>query len=422
MSAEAIPRVQLDHIAQLSQAAGEGEFLRRMREEARALLDPLVLPDRARHLWRYTNPAQLLPAHDPTEPLPLPLPVEWRQEDPAAAAVLVAGGAIRLVELSEEARRAGVVVEDLHRSQAAELVGSTVPARHGLFEAINAAAWRGGVLVRVPRGVELEEPIRLRLLAGPGGRVAVPRVLVLAEAGSSFEILEGHLGGESGAQVVGVSELLVEENARVRHALIQRWEEGVSGHLTTRARVASGARLQLALASFGGALYKADVGAELVGEGAEVATFGVAMGGDRQRFDHHTEHHHLAGKTNSNLDFKVALADTARSAYTGLIRIAADAPECEAYQENRNLLLSRGARAESIPELEIANQNVRCSHGATVAPIDPEQLFYLASRGLPRSQALRLIVYGFLDQTLARLPESTRQRLEALVAARLHAE
>ncbi len=422
MSAEQIPTLRLEHIAELSRAAGEGEQLRRMREEARALLDPLVLPDRARHLWRYTNPTQFLPAHDPTELFPAPLSPDWRREDAAVAAVLVAGGGVRLLELSEEARQAGVVVEDLHRSSAAELVGSTVPAGHGFLEAINAAAWRGGVLVRVPRGVELSEPIRVRFLAGSAGRVAVPRLLVLAEAGSSFEVLEGHLGGATGAQVVGVTELLLERDARVRHALIQRWEGGVTGHLTSRARLAAGARLQSALASFGGSLYKADVGAVMVGEGAEVATFGVAMGGDRQRFDHHTEHIHQAGKTHSNLDFKVALADTARSAYTGLIRIAADAAECEAYQENRNLLLSPGARAESIPELEIENQNVRCSHGATVAPIDPEQLFYLASRGLPRSQALRLIIYGFLDQTLARLPETTRQRLEALVAARLHAE
>ena len=103
-------------------------------------------------------------------------------------------------------------------------------------------------------------------------------------------------------------------------------------------------------------------------------------------------------------------------------RIAPGAAGAEAYQENRNLLLSPDARAESIPELEILTDDVRCSHGATVAPLDPEQLFYLASRGLPRQQAMRVIVYGFLDQTLARLPQTTSERIEALVAARLHTE
>ena len=138
--------------------------------------------------------------------------------------------------------------------------------------------------------------------------------------------------------------------------------------------------------------------------------------------DHHTEHLHEAGKTHSNLDFKVALTGAARSAYTGMIRIARHAGGSEAYQENRNLLLSEDARAESIPELEILTDDVRCSHGATVAPLDDEQLFYLKSRGLPHSQAMRLIVYGFLDQTLQRLPEATRERIEALVAHRLHEE
>jgi Fe-S cluster assembly protein SufD len=148
----------------------------------------------------------------------------------------------------------------------------------------------------------------------------------------------------------------------------------------------------------------------------------VAMGGDQQHFDHHTEHSHEAVKTFSNLDFKVALTHAARSAYTGMIRIAPHAAGSQAYQENRNLLLSHDARAESIPELEILTDDVRCSHGATVAPIDPEQLFYLNSRGLPNLQATRVIVYGFLDQTLARLPQTTRERIEAFVAARLHTE
>jgi Fe-S cluster assembly protein SufD len=105
-----------------------------------------------------------------------------------------------------------------------------------------------------------------------------------------------------------------------------------------------------------------------------------------------------------------------------MIRIARDAGGSEAYQENRNLLLSDRARADSIPELEILTDDVRCSHGATVAPLDPEQLFYLQSRGLPPNQAMRVIVYGFLDQTLQRLPERTRERIEALVANRLHAD
>jgi Fe-S cluster assembly protein SufD len=410
----------LEHVAELSAAAGEDRVLLAQRNEARDLVASLELPSRARHLWRYTDPARFLPTTDPTNLAPTHVGPTWRLEEPLAVAGLLAGGALRVVEVDARARRAGVVIEDLHRVPEAELLGKIVPAGHGFVEAINTAAWRGGVLVRVPAGVELEHPIRLHVVAGA---LVLPRVLVVAGENSSFEIVEAHGGGDpSGGKVLGVSELLIAPGANVRYCLVQRWDAGVVGHLTVRAKVETGARFQMSLASFGGTTFKADVGAILAGEGAEVETAGVAMGADEQHFDHHTEHIHEAGKTTSNLDFKVALTHAARSAYTGMIRIAPHAPGSQAYQENRNLLLSHDARAESIPELEILTDDVRCSHGATVAPVDPEQLFYLESRGLKQQQAMRVIVYGFLDQTLTRLPSSTRERIEALVAARLHTE
>ncbi len=420
MSAEPVPALALDHVEELSAAAGEDRGLLALRSEAREALLPLVLPSRARHLWRYTDPAHFLPESDPTLLAPADTGPTWRLDEPLAVAALLGGGALRVVEVDPRARKAGVVVEDLHRAATTDLIGSMVSASHGFVEAINTAAWRGGVLVRVPPRVTLEHPIRLRLVAGA---MTLPRVLVVAGEGSSFEVIEGHVGGErNGGRVLGVTEIIVGAGANVRYGLVQRWDAGVIGHLTARARVDGGARLQLSLASFGGRTFKADVGATLTGEGAEVETAGVAMGGDQQHLDHHTEHVHAARKTTSNLDFKVALTGAARSAYTGIIRIAPHAPASQAYQENRNLLLSHDARAESIPELEILTDDVRCSHGATVAPIDPEQLFYLKSRGLPSQQATRVIVYGFLDQTLARLPRTTRERIEALVAARLHTD
>jgi Fe-S cluster assembly protein SufD len=392
------------------------------RAGARERLAGLELPSRARHLWRYTDPTRFLPAGVAPQPGGNGTPA-WRIDDPVAAAAQLAGGALRTVWLDDQARRAGVVVADLHEADTDGLLGSVVGDGHGFVEAINAAAWQGGVLVRVPAGVRLELPIRLRVEADAAGAPVLPRVLIVGGADSAFEVVEGHVGGNGvPALLLGVTEIVVGRGAEVSYGLVQRWQPSVSGHLTVRARLDAGARFQMALASFGGGLYKADVGALLAGERAQSETFGVAMGGDRQHLDHHTEHVHLAGKTHSNLDFKVALTHAARSAYTGMIRIAPEAGGSEAYQENRNLLLSEDARAESIPELEILTDDVRCSHGATMAPLDEEQLFYIKSRGLPHSQATRLIVYGFLDQTLQRLPRGTRERIEALVAARLHGE
>ncbi len=416
--------VPFGRLAERSRAFGEPKALLATREAAARMLDPLVLPDRARHLWRYTNPELFVPRADPTQPSPTDVSFAWRLEGPRSAAALVAGGATHLVELDEAARAAGVRVLDLHTAgEAVALLGQAVPANHGFVEAINAAAWAGGVWVDVPAGVTLEEPIRLRIVASPAGSVTLPRVLVRMGRGASAEVVESHVQGDrASAQVLGVTEILAEESSRVRYSLVQRWLPGVHGHLTLRARLQRAATLQLVLASFGGMTTKADVGAVLEGEGAQVETFGVAMGGDVQEMDHHTEHLHHAPHTRSNLDFKVALTQAARSAYTGMIRITGGAGGSEAYQENRNLLLSPDARAESIPELEILTDDVRCSHGATVAPLDPEQLFYLGSRGLARGQATRLIVYGFLDQTLRKLPETTRERIEALIAERLHSE
>ena len=414
----ALPLAGLD---QLSGAAGESRAVLERRRSAAALLAGMELPSRSRHLWRYTDPARFVPAAEPVGEAAGPVSDARHDEARHSATAIIAGGAVRALELSAEARRAGLVVADLHRAVPVDLLGGAVADDHGFIEALNAAAWRGGVLVHVPAGVRLEQPVRVRCVAPTAG-TALPRILVIAERDSELEILEGHVGGGAGALSLSVAEVLVGEGARVRYDLIQRWDDGVVGHHTARARVAARARFQLAIASFGGSVFKADVGAILAGEHAEAETYGVAMGGGAQHFDHHTEHLHHAPDTRSNLDFKVALTDRSRSAYTGMIRIAPDAARCEAYQENRNLLLSEDARAESIPELEILNEDVRCSHGATVAPLEEEQLFYLGSRGLPHTQAMRLIVYGFLDQTLARLPEASRARLEALVAARLHAD
>lgn len=407
----------------LSAAAREHPELAAVRQRALATLAGMTLPSRARHLWRYTDPAHFLPRGDFTAPTPTPVADPWRREEELAGVALIAGGAVQRLELDEQARQQGVTIVNLHAAPAEAIarLGQAVPATHGFVEALNTAAWRGGVLLTVPAGAKLERPIRLRCLAPDRGGVLLPRLLVVAGRGSSADIVEEHVGGAPGAMVLGVTEVLLEEGAELRSNLVQRWEAGVRGHLTAYAHLSSHSRFTMAFAGFGGELVKADLGATLEGEGAESEIYGVAMGGATQHLDWHTEHRHLASHTRSNLDVKVVLTEAAHSAYTGLIRIGAAAGGCEAYQENRNLLLSPDARAESIPELEILNEDVRCTHGATVAPLDGEQLFYLESRGLPRTQAQRLIVYGFLDQTLARLPQPTRERLEALVAARLHA-
>ena len=170
---------------------------------------------------------------------------------------------------------------------------------------------------------------------------------------------------------------------------------------------------------FGANLSKQNFGVILNDKGADSSIYGLLFGTRRQHFDYYTLHHHASGQTTSNIDFKVVLRDKALSAYTGLIRIDEGAKVCEAYQENRNLLLSPGCRAETIPELEILNEDVSCSHGATIGSVDPQMLFYLASRGIPEDSAVRMIVSGFVASTLELVPDDLRERVSGFVDQRL---
>ena len=409
------PGLTATELAALTLARGEAGDLIQRRQASLAAYDAMTLPDRVAHLWRYTDPRDLLPRkldlHDP----PVNRAGAWKLPEQGPALVVTAGAAPRL---NTAAACCGVVVlplaeagDDLAR------LGSAVPDRHGLFEALNGAVWNAGALVKLPRGLELDDP--LHVLVPAAERHHLPRLLIVAETGARGTVVQEHVGGDAETRVVGVTEVLVDSAARLHHVLVQNWNRGVHAHVTSRGRIARDGKLFTILASFGGSLVKLDLGAELAGSGAQSELAGVTLTEGRQHVDHHTEHRHLASHTWSNLDFKVALAGRSRSAYTGLIRIEEDAPHSEAYQENRNLLLSDGCRADTIPELEILTDEVACSHGATAAPVDPEQLFYLASRGIPGGEALQLVVRGFLEETLHRVPENLRGGIEELVDARL---
>ncbi len=409
LTRDARPLPDGEDVRALVRRRGEPEALAERRLAALAAYRDAAWPDRVRHLWKFTDPAALLPASlTPAAP---------RDGAPAEGepAVVLAGGEARL---NEAARALEIQIAPLARAGAElDRLGAAVPAGHGLFEALNAALWSDGLLVRIPRRTVLGQALRVVVPAAAG--CVLPRLLVIAETGAEATVVEEHAGGGADARVFGVTEAFVAPGASLRHVVVQRWAPRTAGHLTFRARLERDASLLTAVASFGGAVAKLDLGATLEGEGARSEMVGVALGEGRQQLDHHTVHAHLAGRTWSNLDFKVALTGRARSAYTGLIRIEPGAPRSEAYQENRNLLLADGCRADTIPELEILTDEVSCTHGATVAPVDPEHLFYLRSRGIPPAAALQLVVRGFLENTLRRLPESLRAGLEPLLAERL---
>jgi Fe-S cluster assembly protein SufD len=407
--------LQLDvaAVTEFSRQRGDTAAAATWRARAATVLAQTPYPDRVRHLWRYTDPDRLMPGK--------PLATEAAD---ASTVTLPDGPAVALVpgqapRLNDAARACGLVIAPLFEHDAdLEALGRAVPAEHGFFEALNAAAFNTAVSIRAPRNLQLDAPLRL-VIPALAGRDVLPRVLIVAESGAQFTVVEDHTGGDATSVVVGVTEIVAAANAEVRHVLVQRWAEGVVGHLTQRAVVERDARFLGASAGLGGAVAKLDLGGVLAGPGARSELVGVSLPEKRQHHDHHTVHQHTSGHTSSNIDFKVAVTDRARSAYTGLIRIEEDAAASEAFQENRNLLLSERARADTIPELEILTDDVSCSHGATAAPVDPEQIFYLQSRGISAGSALRLVVQGFVETTLQLMPDNLRGELEDLLEDRL---
>jgi Fe-S cluster assembly protein SufD len=361
------------------------------------------MPDRAAHLWRYSDPAAFLLPADATG-------------DPERTEILVSpakAAGVTVLPLAVAARE----MPDIVRTH----LGGLIPTGFGKPEDLNGALWSAGTFVRIPRGVKLEDPIRLLTTVSGSAAFRAIRNLVIVEEGASAIVVEESRGtGNAGRDYLNeVTEIFAAPESRIRYIPLQHLSREAVAHRTARARLDAGANLLTVIASFGAASYKADLGVSLEGPGAESKMTGLCFGVGKQRADHHTVQDHVAGHTLSDIDFRVVLNGHARSAYTGLIRIAQDAPYCEAFQENRNLLLADTCRAESIPELEILTDEVRCKHGATVGPIDQDQLFYLASRGLPPAEATRMVISGFLEETLRHLPEDVADSLREEMTARL---
>lgn len=267
----------------------------------------------------------------------------------------------------------------------------------GKYSALAEAAWEGGAFVFVPDGVEVSQPVRLEWRGWP-----FPRLLAVLGKGSRLVLRDWHR--DSGAPIASVVDLIVGDGAHLTYVHIQDDQRDSVSMSHQRARLGRDAKLVTLNFAIGSRLARADVEVELAGQGAESDMLGLVFGENDQQFDFHTLQGHRAPDTRSDLLFKSALDDRSHSTYTGIISIGKDAPRSQAYQANRNLLLSGSARADTEPKLEILIDDVaRCTHGATVGPVDEEQLFYLRSRGLDADTATRTIVDGFFREVFEKV-------------------
>jgi len=287
------------------------------------------------------------------------------------------------------------------------------------FAAENAALWTGGALIYVPRNVEVELPLHLAFELATDGAAQHWRVLVVAEESSRLTLIEEHVEGRPG-YANGVVELPVGANAHVEYVTVQSRHTDALHFAYHRAEVARDARLSWAACALGARTGKPRMESRLTGPGSTVRLTGTYVVDGERHLDLDTTQEHDAPNAVSDLAFKGALADRSRAVWRGVIRVAKGAQGTDAYQENRNLLLSPQAHADSIPGLEIDTNDVRCTHGATAGPVDRSLLFYLMTRGIERPVAERLVVEGFFADVLERIEsDEVREAIRGALLARL---
>jgi Fe-S cluster assembly protein SufD len=290
------------------------------------------------------------------------------------------------------------------------------------FAAHNAAVWEHGLLVHVPKGVLLDKPLYVRIESTTDNAALFWRLLVIADPGARFTLVEEVVSSspELHAYTNEAVEIFVEDGAKLEYVSLQNLSTETWHFASHHARVERDAELDWVTGGFGSKKGKVRIQNDLAGQGATSRVTGAYFTDGEQHLDYDTFQEHIAPNTTSDFAFKGALRDKSTAVWRGMIRVERNAQKTNAYQENRNLMLSPTTHAVPIPGLEILANDVRCTHGATVGRVDREQLFYLMSRGLSHSEAERLIVRGFFEDVLARVElEPVREALAAALEARI---
>lgn len=428
---QATSTLSRDLVLEVSQKLQEPRWLLEKRLAAWEAFARLPYPTLKTEEWRYTNLSEVpleglaleLPTGQKLSRQDLPAQVRSRLEQAELSGVAVFVGAdLVYLELPEELQAQGVVLTSIAQA----LQTHEAPIQNALFrtvgwneklQAYNAALFTHGAFLFVPKGVEFDAPIGVFNYL-EGGRLSIGRTLIVAEPNSKAVYIEEYVSPTPVHEGVNlsVSELVLAQGAQLRHSHVQTLALGFYHFHRTRALLARDARLNDLTATFGGTLARTETQSELAGPGADSEMLGLYFAHGEQHLDHYTLQHHAEHHTKSDLLYKGAVKDRAHTVYSGLIKLEEAAQKADAYQSNRNLLLSSEARVDSIPQLEIAANEVRCTHGSTTAPVDEMQLFYLMSRGVPKHVAQQVLVKAHLYDVLTRIPLlPLREHIERII-------
>jgi Fe-S cluster assembly protein SufD len=420
----------------IPEQVGASDYVKDYRAKAWNSYQKIRMPTTIDEPWRRTDIRKLNAGafHLPTNGKQLQItavPKELLEPlvgDKHAGQIILSPGGTQ-VELDTALNEQGVIFCDLataermHGDVLQRMLGKVVRADEGKFAAMAAAFAYLGVLVYVPKNVKVELPLH-SILWGPGvGLAYFSHILIWLEEGAELTYVhEAASNSEEDGQTMhaGLIEILVEPGANLRFVELQSWGDHVWNFTHKRARVERDGNLDWVFAAVGSHLTKDFSDLDLIGEGALGRMSGFYFTDGTQHLDHDTQQNHMAANTSSDLLFKGALKENSRSVWQGMIYVAPGAQKTDGYQANRNLILSKKARADSIPGLEILADDVRCTHGATVGKIDPDELFYLLSRGIGQADAEQLIVEGFFDPIMQRIPfQGVQDRLRRAIARKM---
>lgn len=414
----------------LSERHNEPQWLRESRLAAWELYEDMPMPSLTDEDWRRTDYSRIRwdQASRLVEPNGARLDAVPRENleplsgEAQGGFIVFVDGRLVHYELPDELKAQGVIFTDLLtacRDHAdlvrPRLMTQAVLPGDGKFAALHAALWTHGVFVYVPRGVAAEVPMHVVMHnTHPGATLG--HMLVVVEEAAQATVLVDYLSADtdSHSAYIGATELLVGESANLTYVALQDWNRQTFEFHHQRARIGRDANLDWVVGTMGGQVVKNYLELELDGQGSFGRMSGMFFADHDQLFDHDTQQNHNAPLTTSDLLFKGAARDTAHSVWQGMIKSLPKMQKIDGFQASRNLLLSDDARMDGIPGLEIEADDVRCTHAATFGTLQQEPVFYLMSRGIPRDEAELMVIEGFFDELLERIPfERVRDRLRA---------
>ena len=404
------------------------DWLRDLREGGIAHFHDLGFPNMKQEAWRFTSVAPIAEGSFEQAKPPARIP---RLEDIRPFLLFEAGYRLVFVDGFFQPALSTPFFDDIqslahvvaHRQDLVrQHLGKYAATQDRPFSALNTAFVSDGAFIHVPAKATVAEPIQLLFLASGDKQVVThPRNLVLVEREARASIVETYASLAASAYWTNaVTEIVVGDGARVDYTRVQRESDRAYHVAATQSHQGRDSTLNLHFVAFGGALARHDIGAVLAGPGGTLILNGLYLLAGAQHADHHTTIDHAADHCASHEYFNGVLDGKSRGVFTGRIIVRPGAQKTDSKQTNNNLLLSTDAHADSQPQLEIYADDVKCTHGSTVGPLDPRALFYLRSRGIGEQDARRLLTYGFAAEILGRMDVAPlRLQLDAIVRGRL---